>query len=116
VSLGSRSGFRVLEYLVPDGRSPFAEWLDLLPLAARARVQARILRFEMGNLGDWKSVGSGVRESRLDYGPGYRVYFACAGKDLILLCGGDKTTQSRDIEAAKAFWKDYRRRETDERP
>lgn len=114
--MGSRSGFRVLEYLAPGGRSPFAEWLERLPLAARARVQARILRFEMGNLGDWKGVGGGVRESRLDYGPGYRVYFACAGNDLILLCGGDKTTQSRDIEAAKAFWKDYRRSETDECP
>ena len=80
----------------------FAQWLDdLRDLRARARVQARIERLAAGNPGDVESVGEGVSELRINYGPGYRVYFKTRGKELIiLLAGGDKTTQGNDIKAA----------------
>jgi putative addiction module killer protein len=69
---------------------------------ARARIDVRIRRLSLGNLGDVKAVGDGVRELRVDYGPGYRVYFVQRGDTLvILLCGGDKRTQEKDIRAAK---------------
>ena len=81
----------------------FADWLDgLRDLRARARVQARINRLADGNPGDAKSVGGGVSELRVDYGPGYRVYFTWRGTELvILLAGGDKSTQASDIKAAQ---------------
>ena len=80
----------------------FAQWLDdLRDLRARARVQARVERLAAGNPGDVESVGEGVSELRINYGPGYRVYFKTRGKELIiLLAGGDKTTQGNDIKAA----------------
>jgi len=80
----------------------FARWLDgLRDLQARARVQARIERLAAGNAGDVAPVGEGVSELRIDYGPGYRVYFKQRGRELILLlAGGDKRTQARDIEKA----------------
>ena len=75
----------------------------------QARIQARVLRFENGNLGDHKNVGGGVWEARLDFGPGYRLYFGKDGIALILLlAGGDKASQSKDITEAKRFWKDFR--------
>jgi len=80
----------------------FAKWLDgLLDLRARARVQARIERLAAGNAGDVEPVGEGVSELRINYGPGYRVYFKQRGRELIiLLAGGDKSTQARDIKSA----------------
>jgi len=80
----------------------FAQWLDgLRDLKGRARVQARIERFAMGNPGDVRPVGEGVSEMRIDYGPGYRVYFKKRGREVvILLAGGDKSTQAKDIKAA----------------
>lgn len=79
----------------------FAQWLDdLRDIQARARVQARIERLAAGNPGDVESVGEGVSELRINYGPGYRVYFKKRGRELIiLLAGGDKSTQARDIKA-----------------
>lgn len=80
----------------------YARWIDnLRDLQARARVQVRIERLAAGNPGDVKAVGEGVSELRIDYGPGYRVYFTKRGRKLvILLAGGDKTTQSADIKIA----------------
>lgn len=80
----------------------FAHWLDSLrDIRARARVQARIERLAAGNAGDIRPVGDGVSEMRIDYGPGYRVYYKKRGRELvILLAGGDKRTQSADIKAA----------------
>ena len=99
----------IREYLTPSGRSPFRDWLDKLDVTVRARIQARMLRFELGNLGDHKMVGRGVWEARLAFGPGYRIHF---GKDLdsviLLLLGGDKTTQSKDVRQAQQFWALYR--------
>jgi putative addiction module killer protein len=99
---------RVREYVTAEGKNPFREWLDRLDVSVRARVQARIFRFETGNLGDHKSDGAGVWEARLPFGPGYRVYF---GKEhhaaILLLLGGDKASQRKDIRHAQRFWTDY---------
>ena len=86
----------------------FAAWLDnLRDVRARARVQARIERFSGGNPGDVKPIGEGVSELRLDYGPGYRVYFTRQKRELvILLAGGDKSTQAADIRIALRLAKD----------
>ena len=83
----------------------FSLWLRTLrDQRAKARIVARIRRASFGNVGDVRSVGAGVSEMRIDYGPGYRVYFVRRGDTLIiLLCGGDKSTQDRDIERAKAL-------------
>ncbi len=86
----------------------FVEWLDSLSdIRARARVLVRIERFAAGNAGDVKPVSEGVSELRIDYGPGYRVYFKKRGRELvILLAGGDKSTQTRDIKKALRLAKD----------
>lgn len=83
----------------------FRDWLaDLRDRKAAARVTARIGRLSMGNPGDVKAVGGGVSELRIDYGPGYRLYFRRVGQEIVLLlCGGDKSTQDRDIKRAKAM-------------
>ena len=80
----------------------YAQWIDnLRDLQARARIQVRIERLAAGNSGDVKAVGEGVSELRIDYGPGYRVYFTKSGREVvILLAGGDKTTQAADIKIA----------------
>jgi putative addiction module killer protein len=80
----------------------------LRDVRAVARIQVRIDRLELGNAGDVKPVGSGVSEMRVDYGPGYRVYFCRRGEDyVLLLCGGDKRTQDKDIEEAKGLAKEW---------
>ncbi|QQR91041.1 MAG: type II toxin-antitoxin system RelE/ParE family toxin [Myxococcales bacterium] len=89
---------------------PFVEWLGALKdKRARAKIRARINRLELGNFGDCKSVGGGVSELRISFGPGYRVYFGRDGQTVVvLLCGGDKSSQARDIEKAKLYWKEYK--------
>ena len=102
------SPLKVREYIDKRGDSPFREWLDSLEIAIKARIQARILRVESGNLGDHKSVGAGVIELRLDFGPGYRVYFGRDGETMVLLLiGGDKGSQNRDIKKAQELWSEY---------
>lgn len=106
--MSGSSPLTVREYLTVDGKNPFRAWLDTLDVTPRARIQARILRFSTGNLGDHKTVGAGVWEARVVFGPGYRIYFGKAGQELILLLlGGDKASQSRDVSRAQQFWKDY---------
>jgi putative addiction module killer protein len=102
----------VREYQGVDGKAPVTQWLsDLRDPAARARIVSRLDRLKAGLLGDWKSIGKGVCELRIDYGAGYRVYYAQDGEALIiLLCGGDKRSQAKDIERAHAYWKDYKAR------
>lgn len=98
----------VREHLTADGRNPYREWLSTLDVAPRARIQARVLRFATGNLGDHKRVGGGVWEARVMFGPGYRIYFARDGAQLVLLLlGGDKSTQTTDVARAQEFWKAY---------
>ena len=96
-------------YVEPDGRQPFAEWFADLETTARAKVTRAIVRLEQGNFSNVKSVGEGVFEYRIDFGPGYRVYFGPDGQRLvILLTGGTKKRQQSDIDAARAYWRDYK--------
>jgi putative addiction module killer protein len=84
---------------------------ELRDPVTRARIVARLDRLKAGLLGDWKSIGDGVFELRIDVGPGFRVYYGQEGNVLILLlCGGDKRTQTKDIENAHTYWKDYQAR------
>lgn len=102
---------KVVEYLDPAGRSPFAAWFRRIEARAAAKVTVALARLEGGNLSNTKTVGSGVLEYRIDYGPGYRVYFGRDGETLvILLAGGKKQRQQRDIADAQARWLDYKRR------
>jgi putative addiction module killer protein len=100
-------------YETEQGEAPFSEWLDSLrDRSARARIKKRLDRVEIGNFGDYKAVGEGVYELRIDYGPGYRVYYGNIDLTIVLLlCGGDKDTQEGDIEQAKQFWNDFKQRE-----
>lgn len=101
----------IRQYQKADGRLPVAEWLDRLDYLIRLRVVARLDRLTENLRGDWRSVGGGVFELRIDTGPGYRVYCAQDGMArILLLCGGIKRTQEKDIEAAHAYWKDYKER------
>lgn len=99
-------------YVTASGQAPFSDWLALLlDTKARAKIRVRLDRVSLGNLGDCHGVGEGVQELRIDYGPGYRVYFGQASSTIVvLLCGGDKSTQAKDIELAQNYWSDYRRR------
>ncbi len=100
-------------YVSADGDSPFSSWLEaLFDRQASARIKKRLDRVTLGNWGDFRSVGEGVFEFRIDHGPGYRVYFAPIGQlVLLLLCGGDKSTQERDILKAKQFWANFKQDE-----
>ncbi len=104
--------WEVETYKNPDGASPFDEWLDnLKDKRSRSRLLSRLERLSSGNLGDYKFIAEGVSELRLQFGPGYRVYFARSGQQLILLlCGGDKGSQAEDIADAIGYWQEYRSR------
>jgi putative addiction module killer protein len=103
------------QYEDADGRSPFEDWfLDLRPPAA-AKVTGAIIRIEQGNFSNAKGIGSGVSEYRIDFGPGYRIYFGKDGDQLIILLGGGtKKKQQRDINLAAERWQDYKRRKKQE--
>jgi putative addiction module killer protein len=102
------------EYVAPDGKIPFRKWLrGLRDTRARAKIRIRLNRIRLGNFGTAKPVGDGVFELVIPYGPGYRVYFARTGSTVVLLLfGGDKSAQPRDISTAKEYWLDYQRRST----
>jgi putative addiction module killer protein len=102
----------VRRYQAEDGRVPVTEWLARLKdLRARARILVRVDRLKAGNFGDCRALREGVSELRIDYGPGYRVYFGKIGRTVILLlCGGDKDRQAADIDRAVACLADFRRR------
>ena len=101
----------LVEYVASNGKSPFAEWLNRLKdIMARAVIRKRLNRIRLGNCGNTEPVGNGVYELKIYYGSGYRAYYGLDGNSLVvLLCGGDKSSQVRDIEKAKEYWKDYRR-------
>lgn len=105
----------IREYLSADGYSPFAYWFgDLEPVAA-AKVAVAITRMAAGNFSNVKGVGAGVLEYRLNFGPGYRIYFARDGETLvILLAGGTKKRQQKDIDSAQQRWADYKARKSGE--
>lgn len=102
----------IREYVTRDGRVPFASWLtELKDKRARARIRVQLDRIRLGNSGDCKTLGNGVYELRVHFGPGYRIYFGKDSRHLVLLlCGGDKSTQQQDIKKAKRYWQDYRSR------
>ena len=105
------SEVRVLEYCDGRGRSPFAAWFDGLSAAAAAKVTATLYQLGAGNWSQVKGAGGGVFERKIDFGPGYRIYFGKDGERLvILLGGGSKQRQQQAIDAAYERWADYRRR------
>jgi putative addiction module killer protein len=101
----------IREYLDPKGQSPFGEWFADLDAGTAARIRTALARLGAGNFSNVEPVGAGVSELKANFGPGYRVYFGQDGRDLvILLAGGTKQRQDRDIALAKARWNDYRHR------
>lgn len=104
----------IQNYLREDGTSPFEEWLNALKdTNAKAKIRARLKRVSLGNLGDYKSVGESICELRIDCGSGYRIYFRQIGSAIVLLlCGGDKSTQDQDILKAKEYWAQYEKRQS----
>ena len=106
----------VREYLDRGGRSPYAAWYDGLNREAAAKVAAALARIHQGNFSNAKSVGAGVYEYRIDFGPGYRMYFGKDGERLVILVGGGtKKRQQADISSALARWQDYKQRKGTER-
>ena len=105
----------IREYITTQGRSPYAKWFNGLNARAAAKVATALVRMEQGNLSSAKGIGSGVSEYRIDFGPGYRVYFGMDEDTLIILLGGGtKKRQQRDIEAARDLWRDYKQRKRQE--
>lgn len=106
----------VREFLERGGSNPFAKWFGSLDATAAAKVTTALLRIELGNFSNVKGVGAGVFEYRIDFGPGYRVYFGKDGETVvILLGGGTKKRQNRDIATAQERWKDYKERKSQEK-
>ena len=98
-------------YVDYEGGSPYAKWFNSLNAPAAAKVVTALVRMEQGNMSNTKRVGSGVFECRIDFGPGYRVYFGKDGNTLIILLGGGtKKRQQNDIQKARTIWKDYKKR------
>lgn len=102
---------QVVFYQDNDGKEPCIEWIEhFRDSKTRRRILQRLARIQSGNYGDYKSIKGGIFELRLVFGPGYRVYFGEDGETIILLlCGGNKSTQEQDIERAKSYWKEYLR-------
>ncbi len=100
----------VIYYKKEGGVVPFLQWLySIKDGVTKARIRIRIDRVAAGDLGDYHPVGEGVNELRLNYGPGYRIYFGFDGqKIIVILCGGDKGSQNKDIRLAKKYWKNYK--------
>lgn len=91
-----------------DGICPFVSWLEVLDSTVRHRVKARLARVAIGNLGEYKVLNDGINELKFKFGSGYRIYFSeVDGVIVLLLCGGDKKTQTKDIKLAKEYLKDY---------
>ena len=106
----------VREFIERDGSSPFAKWFATLDAAAAAKITTAVRRLELGHFSNVKGVGAGVFEYRIDFGPGYRIYFGKDGETLvILLAGGTKKGQDRDIATAHVRWQDYKKRKSREK-
>ncbi|MDE0638225.1 MAG: type II toxin-antitoxin system RelE/ParE family toxin [Candidatus Poribacteria bacterium] len=97
-------------YRTQNGREPFTEWFNAIrDTRTQTRIRGRLDRLEKGNFGDCESVGSGIFELRMHFGPGYRIYFGEVERTIVLLlCGGDKSTQVQDIRRAKTYWLEYK--------
>jgi putative addiction module killer protein len=106
---------QVLEYLDLQGRSPHAKWFDGLNAPAAAKVATALYRLAEGNFSNVKGVGAGVFERKIDFGPGYRIYFGKEGDTVVILLGGSSKQRQQDaIEAAIKRWADYRRRKSND--
>lgn len=104
----SRGHYEIEIYVLDNGKSPFEEWLQSLDRKIQNRVMVRLDRLQLGNFGDMKNIGEGVSELRFFFGSGYRVYYGLDNdKIILLLTGGDKKTQNKDILHAKNYWKKY---------
>ena len=104
-------------YIDENGNKPFAQWLDALDAAAAAKVTIALARMEQGNFSNAKGVGSGMFEYKIDFGPGYRIYFGKDGERVVILIGGGtKKRQQQDIAAAQECWAAYKRRKKREIP
>ena len=100
--------FEILEYKDSRGLCHFRVWLDTLDNVSLGRIQARLLRMEHGGLGDCKKLTGGLWEVRFFWGPGYRIYFGMGSRNIIvLLTGGNKKSQDKDIKAARKLWRDF---------
>lgn len=99
----------LMVYQDADGNEPFTNWLNgLRDVKGRRRISVWLRRLEQGNYGDCQPIGEGVLELRMFFGPGYRVYFGEEGDTIVLLlCGGDKSSQKKDIETAKKYWREH---------
>ena len=105
----------IREYLDPNGRSPFEKWFEGLNAPAASKVTVALARIEQGNFSNAKGVGSGVYEHRIDFGPGYRIYFGKDGETIvILLGGGTKSRQRKDLLNAQDCWNDHKKRKAEE--
>lgn len=110
------SAVRVIEYVDVQGRSPFARWFDSLNAEAAAKVTTALYRLAQGNFSNVKGVGSGVFEYRIDFGPGYRIYFGKDGETVVVLLGGStKQRQQAAIAAAASAWVTYKQRKSGQR-
>jgi len=100
-------------YITPTGAVPFVDWINgLKDPVTRHRIRRRLDRVEMGHYGDYKPPGDGICELKFDFGPGYRIYFAEEGDVIvILLCGGDKSSQVQDIKTTKMYWQELLERD-----
>jgi putative addiction module killer protein len=109
--------YEIRHYLTVDEKDVYLEWLrKLRDTTVRIAIDRRVNRIELGNFGDHKFCRDGVWELRIDTGAGYRVYYAIAGMEIVLLlCGGDKRTQDGDIDRVCDYWQDWQRRTSDER-
>jgi len=105
------SMIEVREYLDAGGRSPYAAWFERLNRESAVKVAAALARMQQGNMSSVKGVGAGVYECRIDFGPGYRIYFGKDGDRMVILVGGGtKKRQQQDIHTALGRWQDYKRR------
>lgn len=109
--------YEIRHYLTSEEKDVYLDWLrKQRDTTARIAIDRRVIRVEQGNFGDHKFCRDGVWELRIDVGAGYRIYYATAGKQIVLLlCGGDKRTQDTDINRACEHWRDWQRRTNDER-
>ena len=104
--------WELIYYTTESGKIPFREWFQgLSDFKAQAVIDSRLIRLRLGNFGKCEPVSAGIFELKIDYGPGYRVYFGrIPGKMILLLCGGDKSTQAKDIHSAYFYWQHYRKK------
>lgn len=101
----------IVIFRMANGNMPFVEWMISLDDKAQTIVESRLNRIRLGNMGDVKTIGGGVHEFRIDYGPGYRIYFGNAGgKAILLLVGGGKSGQQKDIRKAMEYWREFKER------